>query len=384
LWSFLAVAHRVKVNQSRISEMSPPSNNNNTPTPPHKDNMSIGSAESLAPRWVSPEGGVGILGGAGAGAGASTDAAATGQTAPSRSQNPHHQPVANIHWVGVLRDDTMLAEYCNEPDNPKILQMSRRFLKSNPPNNSKSKLGSAQKNATNVPSKAAAAAAAASPPAKVDWEFKTYAVQSQRRMVHAIKFIVWEKVPLAPGARAKLIHLQAQSFLNGESVRIIEYQASTEKYLIRPSIPLPEAQKLATTGMLVVHSKNLLGPPEQEVRYWTVAVLYDGKRLTQNMACQFMEKILLISETFRKSDEWVLGSEMSCQSSFAPILASQMAQFEIPAAASIDESLEYTKDLIAKNRDILAQTHPHLVPSNTSGGGGGASVSTSTSSTNAV
>jgi hypothetical protein len=324
----------------------------------------------------------------GGGGGAVTTITAAGQTAqPSRSQNPHHQPVANVHWVGVLRDDTMLAEYCNEPDNPKILQMSRRFLKSNPPNannnnnSSKSKLSSASalKNNTNVPSKAASA----QPPAKVDWEFKTYAVQSQRRMVHAIKFIVWEKVPLAPGARAKLINLQAQSFLNGESVRIIEYQASTEKYLIRPSIPLPEAQKLATTGMLVVHSKNLLGPPEQEVRYWTVAVLYDGKRLTQNMACQFMEKILLISETFRKSEEWVHGSEMSCQSSFAPILASQMAQFQVPAAASIDESLEYTKDLIAKNRDILAQTHPHLVPPS-SNSGGGASVSTSTSSTHAV
>jgi hypothetical protein len=370
--------------QKDTDEMSPPSNNNNTPTPTHKDNMSIGSAESLAPRWVSPEGTTGgIMGGGGA---VATSDAAAGQTAQSsRSQNPHHQPVANIHWVGVLRDDTMLAEYCNEPDNPKILQMSRRFLKSNPPAAAnKSKLGNTASSApkSNVPSKTTASTSA-QPPAKVDWEFKTYAVQSQRRMVHAIKFIVWERVPLAPGARAKLIHLQAQSFLNGESVRIIEYQASTEKYLIRPSIPLPEAQKLATTGMLVVHSKNLLGPPDQDVRYWTVAVLYDGKRLTQNMACQFMEKILLISETFRKSDEWVHGSEMSCQSSFAPILASQMAQFEVPAAASIDESLEYTKDLIAKNRDILAQTHPHLVhPSSSSGGG--ASVSTSTSSTNAV
>jgi hypothetical protein len=279
--------------------------------PHHKDNMSIGSAESLAPRWVSPEG-------------ASAAGTGTGGSGINRAGS-----YSNIHWVGVLRDDTMLAEYCNEPDNPKILQMSRRFLKNKAP--------------------------------KVDWEFKTYAVQSQRRMVHAVKFYIYDKVPLAAGARAKLVNLKAQTFLNGESVRIIEYQQSTDKYLIRPSIPLPEAQKLATTGMLVVHAKNLLAQ-EQDIRVWTFAVLYDGKKLSQNIACQFMEKILLISETFRKTDEWLMGGEMSCQSTFAPILCSQMDQFMIPAAASIDESLEYTKELIEKNMDIVSAQSSSLHP----------------------
>ena len=81
-----------------------------------KDSMSLGSAESLAPRWVSPD---------------------KGQT----------NEVADFHWIGILRDDTMLVEYCNEPNNPKLLQMSRRFLKKKHQ--------------------------------KSDWEFKTYAVQSQ-------------------------------------------------------------------------------------------------------------------------------------------------------------------------------------------------------------
>lgn len=259
-----------------------------------KDNMSIGSAESLAPRWISPDGKSGTPGG-------------------SKPQN--------IHWVGILRDDTMLAEYCNEPENTKILQMSRRFLKKKEP--------------------------------KVDWEFKTYAVQSQRRMVHAVKFFIYEKVPLQAGARAKLTGLKSQTFLNGESVRIIEYQRSTDKYLIRPSIPLPEAQKLATTGMLVVSAKNLVAA-EQQIRVWTVAVLYDGKKLNQNVACQFVEKILVISENFRNSDEWLLGEEMSAQSVFAPILQSQMSQFDISECRSIDESLDYSKELIEKNMDIVA------------------------------
>jgi len=261
--------------------------------------MSIGSAESLAPRWISPGGVKGGAAGAGGG--------------PSEPQN--------IHWVGVLRDNTMLAEYCNEPENTKIMQMSRRLLKKKEP--------------------------------KVDWEFKTYAVQSQRRMVHAVKFFIYEKVPLQAGARAKLTGLNQQSFLNGESVRIIEYQRSTDKYLIRPSIPLPEAQKLATTGMLVVAAKNLVAA-EQQIRVWTIAVLYDGKKLNQNVACQFVEKILVISENFRNTDEWLLGAEMSAQSVFAPILQSQMAQFDISECRSIDESLDYSKELIEKNMDIVS------------------------------
>ena len=153
-----------------------------------KEEMSIGSAESLSPRWITPD-------------------------------KKNHNGPGNIHWAGVLRDDTMLAEFMSE-DNPKIMQISRRFLKKKEP--------------------------------RVDWEFKTYAVQSQRRMVHAIKFYVYEKIPLKAGARAKLQNLKQQTFLNNASVRIIEYNANTEKYLIRPSIPLPEAQKLATTGMLIV------------------------------------------------------------------------------------------------------------------------------------
>lgn len=293
--------------------MSPSvSSASNPNSAPPKDEMSIGSQESISPRWITPE---------------------------ENKKKGYHI----LHWAGVLRDDVMVAEYSTE-DNNKILQMSRRFLKKpTPPPGGGSKkpdgpLGSG--NPEEAP--------------KVDWEFKTYAVQSQRRMVHAVKFFVYEKLPLKPGARAKLHNLQAQSFLNNESVRIIEYNDSTGKYLIRPSIPLPEAQKLATTGMLIVDGKNLIAP-EQDVRIWTFAALYDGKKMAQNLAQQFIEKIIMIVEGLKSMDEsWGKCNEMGCQESFGPILQAQMEQYTSDADENaLDSSLEYCQQVVQHNMKIV-------------------------------
>lgn len=284
---------------------------------PPKDEMSIGSQESISPRWITPE------------------------------DNKKKDIV--LHWAGVARDDVMLAEYSTE-DNSKLLQMSRRFLKKPTPKKDDAKKGlgpaligggMATVNQDDAP--------------KVDWEFKTYAVQSQRRMVHAVKFFVYEKLPLKPGARAKLTGLQQQSFLNNESVRVIEYNENNGKYLIRPSIPLPEAQKLATTGMLIVDGKNLIAQ-EQDIQIWTFAALYDGKKMSQNVACQFIEKIILIVEGIKTMDEvtWRQGKEMSCQSTFGPILQAQMETFSnIGEENALDSSLEYCKQVVQNNMKIV-------------------------------
>jgi hypothetical protein len=300
------------------------SSSNNGAT--NKDEMSIGSQESISPRWITPE--------------------------ENKKKGVHL-----IHWVGVLRDDIMVAEYMSE-DNNKILQMSRRFLKKPTPSPAKNK------DASNSPSKGGGNSNAAivggmgnvnpDDVPKIDWEFKTYAVQSQRRMVHAIKFFVYEKLPLKPGARAKLHGLQSQAFLNNESVRIIEYNESTGKYLIRPSIPLPEAQKLATTGMLIVDGKNLIAP-EQDKLIWTFAALYDGKKVTQNLAQQFIEKIILIVEGLKTMDDtWHKGTEMSCQELFGPILQAQMEAFvTTPEENALDSSLEHCKSVIQQNMKIV-------------------------------
>ena len=336
----------------------------------HKDNMSIGSAESLAPRWVSP-GDTTTTSAAVPPGGTTTTPSSPSRTTTATNSN---KPYSHIHWVGILRDDVMLCEYCNEPTNHKVLQMSRRFLKKN---------SAGAGNDASAPTPL---------PHKVDWEFKTYAIQSQRRMVHAIQFHLYELIPMIPGARAKLQHLQAQTFLNGETVRIIEYNATTQKYLIRPSIPLPDAQKLATTGMLVVHAKHLipLNPPPHCITTYTIAALYDGKQLPQNLACQFVEKILILSENFRTPTPNVSSTnnnsssgggaegggtngnnnattaaatgEMSWQGSFGPILKSQMELFHLDIenamqnnTMSIENSLEYSKQVIERNMDIVAQ-----------------------------
>ena len=367
---------------------------NNQNSNQNKDNMSIGSAESLAPRWVSPgdtTNHTSVPGGGGGGVPLPSPSSPTSRTNTNTSSNSNNnsnnnsnKPYSHIHWVGILRDDVMLCEYCNEPTNHKVLQMSRRFLKKNSHNETPQTPQQQQQQA---------------PPQKVDWEFKTYAIQSQRRMVHAIQFHLYELIPMLPGARAKLQHLQSQSFLNGETVRIIEYNPNTQKYLIRPSIPLPEAQKLATTGMLVVHAKHLvplLGHQSYPVYYttYTIAALYDGKQLTQNLACQFIEKILILSENFRtpagssssssassageggegsgggggggnnnnNNNTTSGGGEMSLQTSFGPILKSQMELFHLDIdnaiqnnTLSIENSLEYSKQVIERNMDIVAQ-----------------------------
>lgn len=279
--------------------------------PPSKDELSLGSQESISPRWAE--------------------------------NKPTGNERTNIHWAGVLRDDTLVAEFSTEDHNPKIMQMSRRFLKKK----------SASKDA---PSASASTSTSDDEGPKIDWEFKTYAVQSQRRMVHAVKFFLYEKLPLEPGARARLHGLTKQAFLNNESVRVIEYNSKTGKYLIRPSIPTAEAQKLATTGMLIVDGKNLIAT-EQKVRVWTFAALYDGKRISQNVACQFIEKIILIVEGLKTMDEaWNVGGEMSCQEQFGPILKQQMEQFAAPENLALDSTLEYCNQVIQQNMKIVSGT----------------------------
>jgi hypothetical protein len=121
---------------------------------------------------------------------------------------------------------------------------------------------------------------------------------------------VYEKVPIEPGTRAVLQGLQKQSFLNDVSIHVIEYMESSDRYLIRPCISLEDAQKIATTGTMIVDSKNLLCA-EQEVRIWTFACLYSGSQpqqhSDQDLACSFLEKILVIAQPFCVTSEWQQG-----------------------------------------------------------------------------
>jgi hypothetical protein len=103
-----------------------------------------------------------------------------------------------------------------------------------------------------------------------------------------------------------------------------------------------------------VDGKNLIAQ-EQEVRVWTFAALYDGKKMIQNVACQFIEKMILITEGLKTMDDnWQKGGEMSCQEQFGPILKAQMELFRNPEEVALDTSLDYCTQIIQQNMDIVS------------------------------
>jgi hypothetical protein len=180
--------------------------------------------------------------------------------------------------------------------------------------------------------------------------------------VRGVKFHVYERLPLPVGARARLDGLEFQTFLNGQTVRIIEYDANTNKYMIRPTVPLPEHQKLSTTGKLIVKASHLtpVQPQDNTWRVWTFACLYDNDRVQQKTACLFIEKIVMIAEAFRGTDEWKTGKDLSCQELFAPILQAQMEHFqnENDATEFLDDSMEFTKSIVQRNVEIANTSTP--------------------------
>lgn len=193
--------------------------------------------------------------------------------------------------------------------------------------------------------------------AKTGWDYYTYAVQSQKRLVQAAKFHVYEKVPIPQGRRATLRGLEQNTNLNGRTVRILDYYAETDKYLIRPTVPLNEEEKLSTTGQLIVKAENLVADSSKDsnVLVWTFACLYDGNAVTQSQACAFVEKIMIISEDFRQQPTWKIGDRLACQKTFGPILQAQIEQFvSMGKDAFHDASLNYSSEIVAKNIELLS------------------------------
>jgi len=139
-------------------------------------------------------------------------------------------------------------------------------------------------------------------------------------------------------------------------VRVIEYYPETDKYLIRPTIPLSDEEKLSTTGQLIVKSQHLVTDPPQERFVWTFALLYDGNQLTQTQASSFVEKIIMISDDFRRTqDEWRLGESLACQKSFGPILQHQIEQFHLLGPEDFhDQSLDFSQEMVAANINIMS------------------------------
>eukprot|EP00977_Amphora_coffeiformis_P021557 scaffold9477_cov197-Amphora_coffeaeformis.AAC.7 len=232
-----------------------------------------------------------------------------------------------ILWSGIARDGVILCEAQGEPD-PKIPQAGRKLITGSP---------------------------------KATWDYHTYTIVSQsqkyKRLVQTCKFSLYELVPLKVNARAKLRGLKSHTFLNGRAVRIVEYQAEKNKYLIRPTIPLE--QKISNNGRLLVHADNI--EAEQKVRVWTFACLFDGSIMDKESAALFVEKIMVLAETFRETEEWRDGEDLSAQSVFGPILEVQMEQFQYTATLeTLDQSMEFSAKITEKNIVIEQDQAQHV------------------------
>lgn len=196
---------------------------------------------------------------------------------------------------------------------------------------------------------------------KTTWDYHTYTIVSQsqkyKRLVQTCKFSMYELLPLKVNARAKLRGLKSHTFLNGRAVRVVEYQANKDKYLIRPTIPLE--QKISNNGRLLVHADNI--EAEQKVRVWSFACLFDGSIMDKESAALFVEKIMILAETFRETSEWREGEEMSAQSVFGPILEVQMEQFQYTATLeTLDQSMEFSSKIAETNIRIEEDQAQHL------------------------
>ena len=168
---------------------------------------------------------------------------------------------------------------------------------------------------------------------------------------------MYELIPLKVNARAKLRNLKSYDFLNGRAVRIVEYQAKKNKYLIRPTIPLE--QKISNNGRLLVAADNI--EAEQKVRVWTFACLFDGSIMDKQSAALFVEKVMVLAETFRETQEWREGEDMVAQSIFGPILQVQMEQFQYSATLeTLDQSMEFSAKISETNIKIEEDQAQHM------------------------
>lgn len=232
-----------------------------------------------------------------------------------------------ILWSGISRDGVLLCE-ANGEDDAKIPQAGHKLITSSP---------------------------------KTTWDYHTYTIVSQskkyKRLVQTCKFNMYELIPLKVNARAKLRGLKQHTFLNGRAVRIVEYQAKKDKYLIRPTIPLE--QKISNNGRLLVNAANI--EAEQKIRIWTFACLFDGSIMDKQSAALFVEKIMVLAETFRETPEWQEGETMVAQPIFGPILEVQMEQFQYTATLeTLDQTMEFSKNVSEENVRIEEDQAQHM------------------------
>jgi hypothetical protein len=332
--------------------------NSKSPAKNEGDHVSLGSQESMNPRWsggpdnAAPPKLINSIRGGGpapttpknSSSKSPTSVAAVNNNSPKKPAEGSFTSLDNsspVLWFCIRRDQTTILSEVGSQYDQKVLKASRRLLKKDP------KLTG-------------------------EWDYYTYAIESQRRHVSAVNFSVYEYVPLAPGSRARLVGLQKETFLNHTTVRVIEYDVTSKKYLIRPTVPLHEDQKLSATGQLLVHRKFVapltsdtttagstsLVAPTPTFRIWTYSMLYHGKTSgsvggwTKTDACAFLERVVLIASPLQAVDKmWLTGGNLACQHTMQPIL--QALRGGCIEESSSTENLEDDTSLLEYSRDML-------------------------------
>mmetsp|Transcript_11097 Transcript_11097/g.21111 ORF Transcript_11097/g.21111 Transcript_11097/m.21111 type:complete len:86 (-) Transcript_11097:152-409(-) len=83
--------------------------------------------------------------------------------------------------------------------------------------------------------------------------------------------------------------------------------------------------------------------------------------MDKESAALFVEKIMVLAETFRETEEWRDGEDLSAQSVFGPILEVQMEQFQYTATLeTLDQSMEFSAKITEKNIVIEQDQAQHV------------------------
>jgi hypothetical protein len=93
----------------------------------------------------------------------------------------------------------------------------------------------------------------------------------------------------------------------------------------------------------------------EELIIWTFACIYNSARSSKQQAQSFLEKIVVISEMWRDSDDsWKQGRHLACQNLFGPLLQQRMQEFSyLGDMAVADNEVGISREVVAANRNLI-------------------------------
>jgi hypothetical protein len=95
---------------------------------------------------------------------------------------------------------------------------------------------------------------------------------------------------------------------------------------------------------------------------WIFAVVYRNNTVTRRQVQSWLEKIVVITESFRDLDHvWRYGGNLAAQLQFAPILRQRMEEVTYYGKiALLEEQLETTKLMMERNIEVLLEREEKL------------------------